>query len=179
MHSDTSDRVPRWPYLASALVGALALCALGLAAARVAETAAPSVRQEIPRVWDEAALREFQLPPPGTDIRSEHVPEGDYERIPIFHVSVETDPGLTLYTRRATGYCKVPSLRGLWYRERLFHDGSLSLDEVLDPARLEVDFVPSGFRGADTPSRPVPGHSFGLELDARERAALIAWLKTL
>jgi hypothetical protein len=106
-------------------------------------------------------------------------PASDYERLPIFDVSVETDPGLTLYTRRGTGYYKVPSLRGRWYRERLFHDGSLSLEDVLDPARLEDDFVPSGFGGADTSAHAVPGHPFGLELDASERAALIAYLKTL
>jgi mono/diheme cytochrome c family protein len=106
-------------------------------------------------------------------------PEDHYDRYPIFDVSVETDPGLTLNTRRATGYYKVPSLRGLWYRERLFHDGSLSLEDVLDPARLRDDFVPSGFRGADSPAHAVPGHPFGLELGDRERAALIAYLKTL
>jgi hypothetical protein len=106
-------------------------------------------------------------------------PESDYGRLPIFDIPVETDPGLTLHTRRGTGYYKVPSLRGLWYRERLFHDGSLSLEDVLDPARLEDDFVPSGFRGADAASRAVPGHPFGLDLDATERAALIAYLRTL
>jgi mono/diheme cytochrome c family protein len=106
-------------------------------------------------------------------------PEDHYDRLPIFDVSVETDPGLTLYTRRGTGYYKVPSLRGLWYRERLFHDGSLSLQQVLDPARLSDDFVPAGFKGADTPTRAVPGHPFGLELTDRERSALLAYLRTL
>ena len=106
-------------------------------------------------------------------------PEDHYERFPIFDVSVETDPGLTLYTRRGTGYYKIPSLRGLWYRERLFHDGSLSLEEVLDPARLNDDFVPSGFRGADSPTKAIPGHPFGFDLSEREKAALIAYLNTL
>ena len=105
-------------------------------------------------------------------------PEDHYERYPIFDQSIETDPGLTLYTRRGTGYYKVPSLRGLWYRERLFHDGSLSLEEVLDPARLDDDFVPSGFRGTDA-TRAVRGHPFGLELGQREKAALLAYLRTL
>jgi mono/diheme cytochrome c family protein len=105
-------------------------------------------------------------------------PEDHYEKYPIFDISVETDPGLTLYTRRGTGYYKVPSLRGLWYRERLFHDGSLSLEQVLDPARLRDDFVPAGFRGLDS-TRAVPGHPFGLELGERERTALLAYLRTL
>ena len=106
-------------------------------------------------------------------------PEDHYERFPIFDISVETDPGLSLYTRRGTGYYKVPSLRGLWYRERLFHDGSLSLEQVLDPARLREDFVPAGFKGADSPAHAVPGHPFGLELSERERTALLAYLRTL
>jgi mono/diheme cytochrome c family protein len=106
-------------------------------------------------------------------------PEDHYDRWPIFDISVETDPGLALYTRRGTGYYKVPSLRGLWYRERLFHDGSLTLEEVLDPARLSPDFVPSGPPGATPDARAVPGHPFGLELGPRERAALVAYLRTL
>jgi hypothetical protein len=105
-------------------------------------------------------------------------PPDHYDRFPIFDVSVETDPGLALYTRRGTGYYKVPSLRGLWYRPLLFHDGSLSLEQVLDPARLRDDFVPAGFHGLE-PTRAVPGHPFGFELSERERAALIAFLKTL
>lgn len=105
-------------------------------------------------------------------------PEEHYERYPIFDVSMGTDPGLALYTRRGTGYYVVPALRGLWYRDRLFHDGSLSLEEVLDPARLKDDFVPSGFHGTDA-SRAVPGHEFGLDLPAREKNALIAYLRTL
>jgi mono/diheme cytochrome c family protein len=105
-------------------------------------------------------------------------PPDHYERYPVFDVSVGTDPGLALYTRRGTGYYAIPSLRGLWYRDRLFHDGSLSLEDVLDPARLRDDFVPSGFRGTDA-TRTVPGHEFGLDLPAREKAALIAYLRTL
>ncbi len=93
-------------------------------------------------------------------------------------MSVETDPGLTLYTRRGTGYYKIPSLRGLWYRERLFHDGSLSLEQVLDPARFRDDFVPDGYHGIDS-TRAVPGHPFGLALSTREREALLAYLRTL
>ena len=30
-------------------------------------------------------------------------------------VSVGTDPGLALRTRKGTGFYKIPSLRGLWY----------------------------------------------------------------
>lgn len=107
-------------------------------------------------------------------------PEDHVEAFDIFDVSVETDPGLALYTRRSTGYYKVPSLRGLWYRGALLHDGSLTtLDELLDPRRLEDDFVPSGFKGAGVERRAVPGHPFGLERSPEDKAALIAFLKTL
>lgn len=104
-------------------------------------------------------------------------PEEHWERYPIFGISVETDPGLTMYTRRGTGYYKVPSLRGLWYRARLFHDGSLaSVAEMLDPRRLEQGLPPS-FEGEGR--RIVPGHEFGMELADGEREALIAFLMTL
>ncbi len=104
-------------------------------------------------------------------------PEEHWELYPIFGISVETDPGLTMYTRRGTGYYKVPSLRGLWYRARMFHDGSLaSVGEMLDPRRLEEGLPPS-FEGEGR--RIVPGHEFGMELADREREALIAFLMTL
>jgi hypothetical protein len=107
-------------------------------------------------------------------------PEDHYERYDIFDISVETDPGLARYTRRGTGYYKVPSLRGLWYRTPLLHDGSLTtLEELLDPERLEADYEPSGFRGAGVEHRAVPGHPFGLELAEADKAALIAFMKTL
>lgn len=107
-------------------------------------------------------------------------PADHYERYDLFDVSVETDPGLALYTRRGTGYYKVPSLRGLWYRDMLLHDGSLtSLEELLDPARLRDDYVPSGFKRADRETHAVPGHPFGLELPDEDKAALIAFLNTL
>jgi hypothetical protein len=39
--------------------------------------------------------------------------------------------------------------------------------------------VPSGFKGYEVTHRAVPGHQFGLKLDAEDKAALIAFLKTL
>lgn len=98
----------------------------------------------------------------------------------ILPVSVGTHPGLALHTRKGTGFYKVPSLKGLWYRGLYGHDGSVaSLEDWFDPARRREDYVPSGFRGPKTNSRPVPGHEFGLRLPARDKAALIAFLKTL
>jgi len=107
-------------------------------------------------------------------------PEDHFETFDLFDLSMETDPSLALYTRRGTGYYKIPGLRGLWYREALLHDGSLTtLEELFDPRRLEEDFVPSGFKGAGVEARAVPGHPFGLELSDEDKAALIAYLKAL
>jgi hypothetical protein len=95
-------------------------------------------------------------------------------------MSVETDPGLALKTRKGTGYYKVPSLKGLWYRGRYLHDGSLTtLEEMFDPRRLKDDYVPSGFMPVGVKSRAVNGHEFGLKLKPEDRAALIVFLKTL
>lgn len=107
-------------------------------------------------------------------------PDDHYDRFDLFDISVETDPGLALYTRRGTGYYKVPSLRGLWYRTPLMHDGSLTtLEELLDPARLRSDWVRTGFKPYGAERAAVPGHPFGLELDRAAKEALISYLLTL
>ena len=98
----------------------------------------------------------------------------------ILAVSVGTDLNLALNTRKGTGLYKVPSLRGVWYRGLFSHDGSVaSLEEWFDPTRLRDDYVPSGFKGYKVTHRPVPGHEFGLKLDVDDKAALIAFLKSL
>ena len=91
-----------------------------------------------------------------------------------------TDPALALTTRRGTGLYKVPSLRGLWYRGPLSHDGSVAtLEDWLDPRRLEDDYVPTGWIGWGVEHRAVPGHEFGLDLEPEEREALLAFLRSL
>jgi len=98
----------------------------------------------------------------------------------VMPISVGTDPRLAMQTRRGTGYYKVPSLKGLWYRGPLEHSGSVSsLEDWFNPARLREDYVPTGFIGAGIKSRAVKGHEFGLELGPNDRAALIAFLRTL
>lgn len=98
----------------------------------------------------------------------------------VLPVSVGTDPGLALATRKGTGYYKVPSLKGVWYRGRYLHDGSLaSLEEMFDPGRLKDSHLPGGWRPLGTKTRAVKGHEFGLRLSVTERAQLIAFLKTL
>ncbi len=107
-------------------------------------------------------------------------PKEHSQFLDILPVSVNTDPGLALRTRKGTGYYKVPSLKGVWYRGRYLHDGSLTtLEEMFDPARLKNDYVPSGFMPVGVKSRAVNGHEFGLKLKPEDRAALIVFLKTL
>jgi mono/diheme cytochrome c family protein len=98
----------------------------------------------------------------------------------ILHVSVGTDPGLALKTRKGTGYYKVPSLKGVWYRGRYLHDGAVgSLEEMFDPGRLHSDHVRGGFAPVGADSGAIPGHEYGLDLSPQERAQLIAFLRTL
>ena len=95
-------------------------------------------------------------------------------------VSIGTDPSLALTTRRGTGYYKVPSLKGVWYRGPFEHNGSvMSLEDWFDPKRLRDDYVPTGFKGYGVKPRAVKGHEFGLKLSPRDKQALIAFLKTL
>jgi hypothetical protein len=64
----------------------------------------------------------------------------------VLPISVDTDPGLALATRKGTGYYEIPSLKGLWYRGHYLHDGSAaSLEEMFDPGRLKEIHVPGGW----------------------------------
>ena len=92
------------------------------------------------------------------------VPAAHRTRYAIVDRSVGTDPELALRTRKGTGYYKVPSLKGAWYRGPFQHAGAVqTLDEWFDPARLGR----------------VPGHPFGLALPPDDRRALIAFIETL
>jgi len=97
----------------------------------------------------------------------------------IMPLSVETDPNLALKTRKGTGLYRVPSLRMVWLEACFLHDGSIgALEEMFNPARLKADFRSSNWNSV-TPPHAVSGHQFGLNLNADDRAALIAFLKTL
>jgi mono/diheme cytochrome c family protein len=107
-------------------------------------------------------------------------PADHYQRYDILDARVGTDPALTMTTRRGTGYYKIPSLKGVWYRGPFEHSGSVAtLEDWFDPRRLRDDYVPTGFVGFGVKTRAVKGHSYGLNLRAEDRAALIAFLKTL
>jgi hypothetical protein len=80
----------------------------------------------------------------------------------------------------STGYYKVPSLKGVWYRGHYLHDGSAaSLEEMFDPDRLQESHEPGGWLPVGVKTRAIPGHEFGLHLRATEREQLVAFLRTL
>ena len=108
------------------------------------------------------------------------VPDDHKTQYDILPVVVGTDPASALTTRRGTGYYKVPSLKGVWYRGPFEHNGSVAtLEDWFNPARLREDYVPTGFKGYDVKTRAVKGHEFGLKLSAADKQALIAFLRTL
>jgi len=82
------------------------------------------------------------------------VPEDHKRKYNVMPIPIGTDPGLTLNTRRGTGYYKVPSLRGAWYRGPFEHSGSVAtLEDWFDPNRLRDDYIPTGFKGAGGKTR--------------------------
>jgi hypothetical protein len=114
-------------------------------------------------------------PAEGFTVPADH--RAKYEILPM---SVGTDSDLTLKTRRGTGYYKVPSLKGVWYRNNFGHSGwCATLEDWFDPSRLNNNYVPTGFKPYGTETYAVSGHNFGLDLTPQEKQDLIAFLKTL
>ena len=108
------------------------------------------------------------------------VPAAHRQQYDIAPLSVGTDTDLTLKTRRGTGYYKVPSLKGVWYRSMFGHSGwCATLEDWFDPRRVRDDYVPTGFKPHDKKTYAVKGHRFGLNLADADRRALIAFLRTL
>lgn len=108
------------------------------------------------------------------------VPDDHRERFDVMSGSIGTDNYLAMKTRRGTGYYKVPSLKGVWYRGPFEHNGSVAtLEDWFDPRRMSEDYIPTGFRVAGVKCRAVKGHPFGLDLSLQDRRALITFLKTL
>jgi len=98
----------------------------------------------------------------------------------VMRISVGTDPGLALDTRKGTGYYKIPSLKGVWYRGRYLHHGAVTtLEEMFNPERLKDTHLPGGWRPFGTQTWAIRGHEFGLALPAKKREQLIAFLRTL
>jgi hypothetical protein len=114
-------------------------------------------------------------PVDGFKVADEHRKQFD-----TVQVCVGTDSDLALKTRKGTGYYKIPSLKGVWYRGPFEHNGSVAtLEDWFDPRRTSENYVPTGFVGFGRTTRAVKGHPFGLKLSVEDRKALIAFLKTL
>jgi len=113
---------------------------------------------------------------PGFDVPDDHP-----DRAQIMRTRVNTDPTLTMATRRGTGLYKIPSLRGVWLRGPFEHNGSVAtLEDWFNPRRLDDDYVPTGWKGPPgTTTRAVKGHPFGLRLSDEDRTALVAFLRSL
>ena len=108
------------------------------------------------------------------------IPADHHTKYDVLRTSVGTDPELTLRTRRGTGYYKVPSLKGVWYRSNFGHSGwCATLDDWFDPRRVREDYTPTGWTPDKRRTYAVKGHRYGLKLDDVDRRALIAFLKTL
>ena len=89
-------------------------------------------------------------------VRGFKVPDDLRKTDDIMSTSIGTDPTLALQTRRGTGFYKVPSLRGIWFRTGMGHAGQAeTLEEWFDPARLEDGYVPKGFHLGPG---PIVGH---------------------
>ena len=52
-------------------------------------------------------------------------------------------------------------------------------EDWFDPGRLDVKYVPTGFKPPGVDTYAVEGHEYGLDLSAEDKRALIAFLKTL
>ncbi len=137
------------------------------------------------KIFDRAGCGARHTPPLYTNnkllpARGFNVPAEHLEKYDVLNVPIDTDPRLTLQTRRGTGYYKVPSLLGVWYRGPFEHNGSVAtLEDWFDERRLRNDYTPTGFAGYGVKTRAVRGHEFGLKLSADDKRALIAFLKTL
>lgn len=88
---------------------------------------------------------------------------------------VGTDRALAMGGARGTGKYRPPALIRVAAAAPYFHHGAVpSLDDVLSPERLGKTYARSPLgRGA------VPGHEYGTDLAREERAALVAYLRTL
>ena len=78
-----------------------------------------------------------------------------------------------------TGFYKIPSLRGVWYRPRLLHDASIvTLEELFDEARLSTDYERKGWSPPGVTKGPIR-LEFLTKLPAEDKRALIPFLRVL
>jgi mono/diheme cytochrome c family protein len=108
------------------------------------------------------------------------VPDNHPNLADVREESVGTDPGLAMRTRKGTGFYKIPTLRGLWYRPRLLHDASITtLEELFDAARLDPEYERKGWSPPGVTKGAIRGLEFLTKLSAADKEALIAFLRGL
>ncbi len=94
---------------------------------------------------------------------------------PVAATLVGTDAALVNSAARGTGTYRPAPLVAVAAAAPYFHDGSVAtLEDVLDPERMSPQFT----RGVHGPGA-VPGHAWGTQLPAEERAAIIAYVRSL
>jgi mono/diheme cytochrome c family protein len=94
---------------------------------------------------------------------------------PLPAEKVGTDRALAFGGARGTGRYRPPALVRVSAAAPYFHHGAVpTLEDVLSPARLEPSYARSPLGKG-----PVPGHTYGTELPAQDRAALVAYLRSL
>lgn len=93
----------------------------------------------------------------------------------VLATRIGTDPALANGRARGTGKYRPAPLVAVAEAGPYLHTGDVvSLEDLLDPLRLRSDFS----RSAHGPGAIV-GHEFGTNLSPQERAAVVAWLRTL
>lgn len=103
-----------------------------------------------------------------------HAPP-EYAGEPVALPTIGTEPAAATSRERGTLTYRTPTLRAVASRPALLHDGRLrDLPALLDPQRLASDYS-FALHG----DGPVPGHPYGLELPADDRAALAAFVQSL
>ena len=181
--SDEQRRI-RFRY-ADEVLYAIGVYLMSLEPPKNPDTASQAVLNRGEQIFRREGCVNCHVPPDYTSgkltLAEGYQPPTDHPNRPdIVLVSVGTDPGLALKTRKGTGFYKVPSLRGVWYRPRLLHDGSVtSLEEMFDAARITPEYEPKGWNPPGVTRRAVPGHTFGLSLNPEDRGALLAFLRSL
>jgi hypothetical protein len=181
--TDAQRRVP--VRYADEVLYAIGMYLLSLEPPKNPDPAPPAVIARGEQVFREEGCRRCHVPPAYTSGKLSlaegfEPPSTHPNAADILRRSVRTDPGLALQTRKGTGFYKIPSLRGVWDRPRLLHDASVtSLEELFDPARLSSTYEPLGWSPPGITKRAVRGHAFGLDLDPRDKSALIAFLRSL
>lgn len=88
---------------------------------------------------------------------------------------VGTDPALANGAARGTGRYRPPALVRVGDAAPYLHHGAVpTLEDLLSPDRLSADY-----RGSPLGPGPVKGHAFGTDWPAEDRAAIVAWMRTL